>query len=315
MRGKLIDRLYQIRQPRITPADAGKTSGAVTIARKIYGSPPRMRGKLEPAAPVGIPIGITPADAGKTTCFFLCGFFQEDHPRGCGENSTIASANRIVEGSPPRMRGKQARKQKQRKTSGITPADAGKTLRTSQRRLRTRDHPRGCGENDLSPNISGGRFGSPPRMRGKLRYNLAKVIQIRITPADAGKTIAIDMLTLADEDHPRGCGENRMSRECRLSALGSPPRMRGKLGLCMHERFEKRITPADAGKTPPTPKPARLRKDHPRGCGENDCFAISSTDVSGSPPRMRGKQSIFLHCSALLRITPADAGKTSNKLP
>ena len=51
-----------------------------------------------------------------------------------------------------------------------------------------------------------------------------------------------------------------------------------------------RITPADAGKTNYMEILMNLRKDHPRGCGEN-------ATVEGNKPLRT-------------RITPADAGKT-----
>ena len=90
----------------------------------------------------------------------------------------------------------------------ITPADAGKTLRVAQFRRLSRDHPRGCGENDILPSTFKQSLGSPPRMRGKRESFIGGSVKGRITPADAGKTkvlaLAFDFL----EDHPRGCGEN-----------------------------------------------------------------------------------------------------------
>ena len=40
-----------------------------------------------------------------------------------------------------------------------------------------------------------------------------------------------------------------MSRECRLSDLGSPPQVRGKQMVFGADVFSRRITPAGAGKT------------------------------------------------------------------
>ena len=53
-------------------------------------------------------------------------------------------------------------------------------------------------------------------MRGKHDLVESGFANNGITPADAGKTIAIDMLTLADEDHPRGCGENVSPYPCHV---------------------------------------------------------------------------------------------------
>ena len=51
--------------------------------------------------------------------------------------------------------------------SGITPADAGKTVFDDCVKLTFKDHPRGCGENRTDRKSAAGRLGSPPRMRGK----------------------------------------------------------------------------------------------------------------------------------------------------
>ena len=70
-------------------------------------------------------------------------------------------------------------------------------------------------------------------------------------------------------DHPRGCGENNAVKILFGIALGSPPRMRGKLEYGFMPSLYKRITPADAGKTQTGGFTCREGWDHPRGCGEN----------------------------------------------
>ena len=72
----------------------------------------------------------------------------------------------------------------------------------------SKDHPRGCGENQSSPNPIHNNIGSPPRMRGKLTCFLPSKQTERITPADAGKTPYGDPIYYDGKDHPRGCGEN-----------------------------------------------------------------------------------------------------------
>ena len=111
----------------ITPADAGKTLTTQVRTRTNAGSPPRMRGKpqkkLDRAAKRG------------------------DHPRGCGENRGNCTLQGLSVGSPPRMRGKQRVGQQKRHITGITPADAGKTINALTVAAVVKDHPRGCGEN------------------------------------------------------------------------------------------------------------------------------------------------------------------------
>ena len=74
-----------------------------------------------------------------------------------------------------------------------------------------------------------------------------------------------------------------------------------------------RITPAYAGKSEPRRLHEHQRKDHPRVCGEKALSPLSLYLVSGSPPRMRGKVSVFLRSEDPNGITPAYAGK-SNEL-
>ena len=135
--------------------------------------------------------------------------------------------------------------------------------------------------------------GSPPRMRGKLNTNLLLRSCVRITPADAGKTIKRCPDRAIARDHPRGCGENGRAHRMSNCSTGSPPRMRGKLHKETIWAAAQRITPADAGKTCFSVAGAEPQRDHPRGCGENAQPRYSERWETGSPPRMRGKQKIL----------------------
>ncbi len=86
--------------------------------------------------------------------------------------------------------------------------------------------------------------------------------------------------------------------------------MRGKRLFCEPFKAEARITPADAGKTGRGCAEFRQSGDHPRGCGENRGTLTIAVDVTGSPPRMRGKPHRLQPLRQTRRITPADAGKT-----
>ncbi len=152
-------------------------------------------------------------------------------------------------GSPPRMRGKLHSLRCVRRCQGITPADAGKTNIHRPDRAVKRDHPRGCGENHSSDRTLSARRGSPPRMRGKPRYNVGIYVGQGITPADAGKTRCWAASRVSLRDHPRGCGENTNPAFQSSIRKGSPPRMRGKLCSLPDWNAPQGITPADAGKT------------------------------------------------------------------
>ena len=132
---------------RITPACAGKTSTTRTLV-DIYrdhprvcgkntsklsnitltaGSPPRVREKREE---LNMKINwsrITPACAGKTLIGISGKLVLEDHPRVCGKNPWISTPHSTDIGSPPRVRDKLTREQKEDLKNGITPACAGKT--------------------------------------------------------------------------------------------------------------------------------------------------------------------------------------------
>ena len=152
------------------------------------GSPPRMRGKPGYTGRGGKTMRITPADAGKTFDSGTLTSRKTDHPRGCGENLSALFLMTACTGSPPRMRGKRTDTRRLTAHCRITPADAGKTPARCIRRQREEDHPRGCGENMFSGNVCPVPIGSPPRMRGKHPVERESQREIRITPADAGKT-------------------------------------------------------------------------------------------------------------------------------
>ena len=86
-------------------------------------------------------------------------------------------------------------------------------------------------------------------MRGKQTLAAAIADSKRITPAHAGKTRYSHFKSFISKDHPRACGENRLILALCLTALGSPPRMRGKHLVFGFDNKTEGITPAHAGKT------------------------------------------------------------------
>ena len=133
--------------------------------------------------------------------------------------------------------------------------------------------------------------GSPPRVRGK--------------------AWCADLTAGAPRDHPRVCGEKDASTCRRYTPRGSPPRMRGKacVPCCCCTCIG--ITPAYAGKREDEYVAYVTERDHPRVCGEKACARASTSAMSGSPPRMRGKVMSSLLRDFLSGITPAYAGKSS----
>ena len=69
-----------------------------------------------------------------------------DHPRGCGEHTSLALRIQPRLGSSPRMRGARKVDMMAWRSVGIIPADAGSTTAYPKNIADKRDHPRGCGE-------------------------------------------------------------------------------------------------------------------------------------------------------------------------
>ena len=90
----------------------------------------------------------------------------------------------------------------------------------------------------------------------------------RITPAYAGKRNSFRPLRCRHRDHPRVCGEKGDAQSRFFQATGSPPRMRGKEGVCVNDQSEHGITPAYAGKSISYLFRGVFLWDHPRVCGE-----------------------------------------------
>ena len=147
------------------------------------------------------------------------------------------------------MRGKHGSNADARSITRITPAGAGKTGPNPIKRFCVQDHPRRCGENRKQHDRRHGAGGSPPQVRGKLRYLIIQYAQARITPAGAGKTRFQEAFFSAARDHPRRCGENSMPSFRTIASQGSPPQVRGKQKPIAGAFWAAGITPAGAGKT------------------------------------------------------------------
>ena len=89
-------------------------------------------------------------------------------------------------------------------------------------------------------------------MRGKVIGKLTAGASYRITPAYAGKSDSKSAAAMAGWDHPRLCGEKRLT-ECSAG------------GACG-------ITPAYAGKRIKPLTVSDVQADHPRLCGEKFPF-------------------------------------------
>ena len=132
-----------------------------------------------------------------------------------------------------------------------------------------------------------------------------------VTPACAGKRQTAAMPRTMTRDHPRVYGEKNLLKCVLCSHGGSPPRMRGKDVQLDGAGGRAGITPAYAGKSCASLRWAASRRDHPRVCGEKFSNASVVWSLTGSPPRVRGKDFLHHRCGRRPGITPAHAGKSS----
>ena len=146
-------------------------------------------------------------------------------------------------------------------------------------------------------------------MRGKGGAPRLAFCHVGITPAYAGKRCYHEPAQGRARDHPRVCGEKQQGQVNSYRVRGSPPRMRGKVGLCLNPGIKERITPAYAGKRHWKASVPIGSRDHPRVCGEKSKSLKPKRSGCGSPPRMRGKETHSCDQNDDQRITPAYAGK------
>ena len=211
MRGKEAHNAGDGAVHRITPACAGKRCRTFRAVRSSWdhprmcgekaalppgvlappGSPPRMRGKELAVGVIRQHGGITPAHAGKSEESQMMHYLLRDHPRTCGEKIDETTNTNEATGSPPHMRGKVVVVVVGPVETGITPAHAGKSASAALSPASPRDHPRTCGEKAFLEQTRQAGLGSPPHMRGKVRYSSPMPFDMRITPAHAGKSCAI----------------------------------------------------------------------------------------------------------------------------
>ena len=104
------------------------------------------------------------------------------------------------------MRGKETKSLDAKSGYRITPAYAGKR-QLGEETIVNEDHPRVCGEKLTIINYINIWVGSPPRMRGKGLIKHFSCLEIRITPAYAGKSHMHSWFNPCAKDHPRVCGE------------------------------------------------------------------------------------------------------------
>ena len=79
---------------------------------------------------------------------------SRNHPRACGEQYEIGESILSTLGSSPRVRGAAVHADDRQCRVGIIPARTGSSVRSRSRLSLLRDHPRACGEQEISRTIA-----------------------------------------------------------------------------------------------------------------------------------------------------------------
>ena len=151
------------------PRRCGENEHVRQNGTNICGSSPQVRGK-QWAKEHEVSLGrLIPAGAGKTGARHESQTPNAAHPRRCGENQALFLLPCFTFGSSPQVRGKQHKIRWRDQPVRLIPAGAGKTGRALRSSLLSQAHPRRCGENTLTMDITEIPSGSSPQVRGKRR--------------------------------------------------------------------------------------------------------------------------------------------------
>ena len=190
------------------PACAGSTRYSHTSCALTSGPSPRARGAHAALAEALVCHGTIPACAGSTGPAVVRVTGQRDHPRVRGEHDRIGRNHDVRPGPSPRARGAPVVGFFDHWPVGTIPACAGSTVRPSQPRAPTRDHPRVRGEHAVGAPHTRGRLGPSPRARGAQCERVTVPGRAGTIPACAGSTPDLTARSLRRRDHPRVRGEH-----------------------------------------------------------------------------------------------------------
>ena len=229
----------------------------------------------------------TPACAGRTAPGYRASCRYSDHPRLRGKNQLVLAQRVRHGGPPPPAREERAGVPGVVPELRTTPACAGRTLRVLVVVVARADHPRLRGKNTRSMRMRKSLSGPPPPAREELLHLDLEGGGLRTTPACAGRTPVGGGAAREPADHPRLRGKNVASRLKSAPWPGPPPPAREELHLDDEPLLLRRTTPACAGRTSSSGSGGRRPPDHPRLRGKNDAVSIVAIERGGPPPPAR----------------------------
>ena len=169
------------------PREYGENSFMSPHAPPCAGSSPRIRGELCRRESAPQPVGIIPANTGRISTSMVSTPLSRDHPREYGENSVASTADLVMVGSSPRIRGEYVVPHGGHPHLGIIPANTGRMPPSSLKSL---------------------VVGSSPRIRGEFHILKAHIGNDGIIPANTGRIRMWTRPPTPSGDHPREYGEN-----------------------------------------------------------------------------------------------------------
>ena len=207
-----------------------------------------------------------------------------------GDDLTAARYWPLRSGTPPRARGRRARRRRGGHLPRNTPACAGTTRRGATPRPARTEHPRVRGDDSHVCRKTYLTIGTPPRARGRRHLRQAHPRRSGNTPACAGTTRRRAWSGGGCWEHPRVRGDDGPNGCRRLALRGTPPRARGRLD--------------------PTRACAAGDREHPRVRGDDPARIAAVASCGGTPPRARGRRDAGARSDRGRRNTPACAGTT-----
>ena len=153
----------------------------------------------------------------------------------------------------------------------------------------------------------------PPRVRGALVERVARVEEVRLTPACAGSTRIASQNERQSSTYPRVCGEHSYTSTNWHNVDDLPPRVRGARLRDAVLMADDRLTPACAGSTSGQRHGTGNVTTYPRVCGEHHTAVLAVTSGHDLPPRVRGARRINKRWRNAAGLTPACAGSTSRR--
>ena len=193
---------------------------------------------------------------------------------------------------------------------GNTPAYAGKTPSPEARGDEGRKHPRLRGEDFRDENLIDSVPETPPLTRGRLNVTTEHLMQLRNTPAYAGKTASNLDTRKEAKKHPRLRGEDG-GRRVLPPLMGKHPRLRG-------EDPRVSVFCGSSSETPPLTRGRRrwrigfapATRNTPAYAGKTWRHAERRAPDLETPPLTRGRLTQGVMCQKGPGNTPAYAGKT-----